>query len=111
MCGKVSHLVQRSLVDEPPIPKDSNAVANCLHLAENVRGEEDRLAALLGFVDALPKRHLHQRVKSGCRLVEDKQVGATGQGGDELHLLAVALESARTFFEVSSLKRSTSRSR
>ena len=38
---------ERSLVDEPAGPQDPDAVAQRLDLAEDVRGEEHRLAALL----------------------------------------------------------------
>ena len=50
-----------------------------------------RLAARLRFVDGLAERDFHQRVEAGGWFVEEQQVGAGGEGGDELDLLAVAL--------------------
>jgi hypothetical protein len=42
-------------------------------------------------VDGVAEGDLHQRVEPARGLVEDEQVGAAGEGRDELHLLAVAL--------------------
>ena len=39
----------------------------------------------------LPERLLHQRVEAAGRLIEDQQLGARHQGGDERELLAIAL--------------------
>jgi hypothetical protein len=80
-----------SLVDEPALPEDADAVAQRLHLAEDVRGQEHRLPAVLGFLDALAKSDLHQRIQAAGGLVQQQQIGAGGQRGDQLHLLAIAL--------------------
>ena len=45
----------------------------------------------LASCDRLPEGHLHQRVEPAGRLVEQQQVRAGGERGDQLHLLAVAL--------------------
>ncbi len=82
---------ERSLVDEPALAQDPHAVAQRLDLAEDVRGEEHGLPALLGLPHALAEDHLHQRVQAAGRLIEQQQIGAGGEGGDQLHLLAVAL--------------------
>jgi hypothetical protein len=89
--AQVAEFRQRALVDQPPVTKDADAVAERLHLAEDVRGEEHGLAALLGLVHAFPEGHLHQRVEATGRLVEDQEHGTGGERGNELNLLAVAL--------------------
>jgi len=63
-------LLQRPLVDEPTGSEDPDAVAHGLHLAQDVRREEDGLPAFLGVEDARAKHHLHQRVEPARRLVE-----------------------------------------
>ena len=45
----------------------------------------------LGLGTRLAERHLHERVEPARRLVQDQQVGAGRERGDELHLLPVAL--------------------
>ena len=91
MRREVAKLGQRSLVDEAALAEDADAVAERLDLAEDVRGEEHRLPALLRLLHRLPEGHLHQRVEPARRLVEDQQVGPARERRDELHLLAVAL--------------------
>ena len=89
--AEVAQLGQRALVHQPAGPEDPDAVAQRLDLAEDVGGEEHRLAALLGLGDAVAKRHLHQRIEAAGGLVEQQQVGACSERRDQLHLLAVAL--------------------
>ena len=89
--AEVAQLLQRPLVDQPPVPEDPDAVADRLDLAEDVRGQEDRLPARLGLLDAFAERHLHQRVEPARRLVEQQQVRARRERRDQLDLLAVAL--------------------
>ena len=50
--AEVAQLRQRSLVDQPALAEDPDPVAQGLDLAQDVRGEEDRLPALLGLADA-----------------------------------------------------------
>ena len=73
--GEVAHLGQRAHLDEPALPQDAHPVAQRLHLAHDVRGEEDGLPAVARLVDATAERLLHQRVESARRLVEDEQIG------------------------------------
>ena len=89
--AKVTQLGQRPLVDELAVSENPDSVAHRLHLAEDVRGEEDGLPALLGLLHAVPEGDLHQRVQAARRLVEQQQLRAGGERGDQLHLLAVAL--------------------
>ena len=89
--GEVAQLCEGALVDEPSASEDADAVAQRLDLAEDVRGEEDGLPALLGLAYALAEGDLHQGVKAAGRLVEQQQIGAGGERRDQLHLLAVAL--------------------
>src|SRR6185436_15369904 len=51
--AEVAQLLQRPLVDQPPVAQDPDAVADRLDLAEDVRGEEDRLPALLRLAHGL----------------------------------------------------------
>ena len=89
--GEMTQLLQRSLVDELSLPENPDPITQRLHLAEDVRGEKDRLPALLGLLDAVAKGNLHQGVESARRLVEQQQIRACGERRDQLHLLAVAL--------------------
>src|SRR6266545_22496 len=65
--AQVAQVGERSLVDEPPLAQDPDAVADRLDLAEDVRREEDRLAPISRLSDGLAKRHLHQRVEAARR--------------------------------------------
>src|ERR1039458_297839 len=89
--AEVAQLLQGPLVNQPPLSEDPDAVAERLHLAEDVRGEEHRLPALLGLLDTVAERHLHQRVQSARGLVEQQQLRARGERGDQLNLLTIAL--------------------
>ena len=82
---------ERSLLDHASAPQDPHPVAQRFDFTQDVRGQEDRLAPLLGLLHALAKDHLHQGVQAGCRLVEQEQIGPGGEGGDQLHLLAIPL--------------------
>src|SRR6266545_5633386 len=48
--AEVAQLGERALLDQAALPQDADAIAQRLDLAEDVRGEEDGLAALLGLV-------------------------------------------------------------
>jgi hypothetical protein len=74
-----------------PRTQDADPVADRLHLAQDVRGEEHGLPALLCLAHRLAEGHLHQRAKAAGRLVEDQQLGSAREGGDQLHLLLVAV--------------------
>ncbi len=76
-------------LDQPSVAQDGDLVAERLHLAQDVRRQEHGLTPLLGLVDALPERLLHERVESRRRFVEDEQVRPAHEGGDEEDLLAV----------------------
>src|SRR5262245_9044904 len=88
---KVAHLRQPADLDEPPAPQDGDTLARCLDLAQDVGGEKDGLPALARLEDAVPERALHERVETARRLVEEEEVGAGHQRGDQDQLLAVAL--------------------
>ena len=89
--AQVSKLGEGPLVDEPAVAEDADAIADRLHLAEDVRREEDRLPTLLRLEHGLTERHLHQRVEPARRLVKDQQVGSRRERRNELHLLPVSL--------------------
>jgi hypothetical protein len=89
--AEVAQLAQAALLDHTAVAQDADPIAHRLDLAEDVRGEEDRLAALLGLAHRLAERDLHQRIQSAGRLVEDQQIGTAGERADQLDLLAIAL--------------------
>ena len=53
--------------------------------------KKHRLAARLGLEHRLAKRHLHQRIEAAGRLIENQQLGAARERGNQLHLLTVAM--------------------
>ena len=75
---------------EPALPDQADAIGDVLYLGEDVRGEEDRAAALGGLGDELVERLLHERVEAARRLVEDEQVGIVHERLDEPDLLPVS---------------------
>ena len=81
--GQVAHLGQRAHLDEPPSRRTADPVAQGLDLAEQVGGEEDRLAPRPGLADAAAELVGHEGVETGGRLVEDQQVGTGRQRGDQ----------------------------
>ena len=74
------HLGQRAHLHQLPLPEDGHPVAQRLHLAQDVRREEHRLAAIARLVDAEPECLLHQRIEPAGRLVEDQQLGPGSSG-------------------------------
>ena len=107
--AQVAQLGQRALVDEPAGAQDPDPVADRLDLAQDVRGEEDRLPALLRLAHRLAERHLHQRVEAA----RSARRGSAGRRGSRSAATSctfwrLPFESARTFLSVSSWKRSTS---
>ena len=70
------------------MPTRSHRASTSLRMCDE---EEHRLAALLGLAYRLAERDLHQRIQAVGRLVEDQQVGAAGERGDQLDPLPVAL--------------------
>ena len=89
MAREVAQLLKRALLHQPALAQDADPVAQRLDLAQDVRREEDRLAAPARLADGVAERHLHQRVEAARGLVEHQQVGTGPEGGDELDLLAV----------------------
>ena len=78
-------------LDERPAAQDADPVAQRLHLAQDVRGQEDRLAPLARLLRTLAEDLLHERVQAARGLVQHEQVSPGHEGGDEEDLLAVAL--------------------
>ena len=64
--------------------------AKPLHLAQDVRGEEYRHAALILGANHVEEFTLHERIESGGWLVEEEQLGAVQQALDNAHLFLVA---------------------
>ena len=89
--GQVTHLGQRAHLDELASAQDRHPVAEGLHLAQDVRGQEHRLPPPARLGDTLAEGLLHQRIQTGGRLVENQQVSPRTERGDQKHLLPVAL--------------------
>jgi hypothetical protein len=88
---------QRAELDKPALAKDCDAITQRLHLAQDVRRQQDSLAVVLRFMDALPECLFHERIEPAGRLIEDQQVGAGHQRRDEQDLLPVALRVGPSF--------------
>lgn len=54
-----------------------------------MRREEDCRPALILFADKLKELALHQRVKTGSRLIEEQQLGLMQKSLHDAHLLSV----------------------
>jgi hypothetical protein len=76
--------------DQVSMPNDGHAIADPLHLGEDVRREKDRPAFGLERVEDSVKRPLHQRVETFSRFVEDRQLGIVLERLDDPDLLAHA---------------------
>jgi hypothetical protein len=70
---------------------DAHAIAERLDLGEYVAREQHGDALVGELANALLEDRLHQRVQATRRLIEDEQLGARRERGDERDLLAVAL--------------------
>ena len=90
-CGEAAKHVEPPALDDAPGAQHRDAIADRLDLAQDVRREQHRLPAVVGFADAGAEHLLHQRIETGGRLVEQQEVGPTGERGDEEHLLLVAV--------------------
>ena len=87
----MAQIGQSADVDEPARSQDPDPVTQCLDLAEDVRGQEDRLVAFLRLMDAMAEGLLHQWVEPAGRFVEQQQVGPGHQRCDQDQLLPIAL--------------------
>ena len=83
---RVEHLVG----DQPAFPHDGHPVAEALHLAERVAGEEDGVPLGCHPLQLSDELVLHERIERGRRLIQDQQPRPVGQGQDEPELLAHA---------------------
>ena len=80
---EVPHLRKRSHLDELAAAQNRDPVAHGLDLAEDVRRQEHRLAALVRLGDTVAERELHQRIETGGRFVQKKEIGSRHQAGDQ----------------------------
>ena len=110
--AEVAQLGQRPLLDEAAVAQDADAIAERLDLAEDVRGQEDGLAAL-----AWPRATVSRKATSisGSRpLVGSSRISRSARlanAATSCTFWRLPFDSARTFLAVSSWKRSTSASR
>ena len=73
------------------VNQDADPIGHALHVAQNVRAEQDRPAAALDDLDErFEEIAADDRVEAQRRIVEDQQfrVGRHGQGQGDLGLLA-----------------------
>jgi len=84
-------LGQRAALHGAAGADDAHPVAQCLHLGQDVAGQQHRAALGLHLADAVLEGTLHQRVESGGRLVQEQQFGAGRERRDQSDLLPVAL--------------------
>src|SRR5437868_11691830 len=70
--------------------QDADAIAHVLHLGQDMRGTEDRGAALLSLTQQVVALLLVQRVEAARRLIEDQQVGLVHESEQDPELLLVA---------------------
>ena len=88
---EVAHLGERPHFHEPSRAQDRDSVAQRLHLAQDVRGQEDGLAVLAGLRHALAECAFLQRIQAARRLVQEQQIGPRHEPGDQNELLPVPL--------------------
>ena len=88
---QVAHLLQGSALLRAAQPNDAEAVAEGLDLGQDVAGEQHGPALGLDLPDAVLEDRLHQGIKAGCRLVQEKEFGVGGERCHQTNLLAVAL--------------------
>ena len=86
----VEQLVHVGQRDDLAGAHDRHAVAQPLHLGQDVRREEDRATGLAPLVEQVVEGALHQWVEALGGLVEDGQLGIVLQGLDDADLLAHA---------------------
>ena len=70
--------------------QNADPVADRFHLAQLMRAEKHRLAALLGLSQTLTKRPFHQRVQPAGGLIQHQQRRPGREGADQSHLLPIA---------------------
>ena len=89
--GQGAQIRQVTALHGAPILDDRHVRAQVLHLGQDVAGQQDGGTPVRGLADHVREDPLHEGVQARCRLVEDEQVHGRGQGGNERHLLGVAL--------------------
>ena len=77
--SEMAHLGQRPGLDGAAQPDDRHPVAECLHLRQDVAGEQHGAPALPFLLDAGAERSLHQRIEASGRLVQQKQLDVGGE--------------------------------
>lgn len=87
----MAQLVQRAALDGAALADDADPITQRLDLGQDMAGEQDGAPLPTGVADAALELRLHEGVEPGGGLVQDQQLDITGEGGDEGHLLAVAL--------------------
>lgn len=88
---EVTQFGERAGLDDLTRPDDRDPIAQLLDLREDVARQQHRGSGLPHALDLLPEHHLHERVQTAGRLIEDVQIGGHGEGGDECDLLPIPL--------------------
>ena len=68
---EIAELVECPTRDDLPLRHDRDPIAQLLHLAHDVRGEEDRLAALAQEFNVIEHRSLDEDVEPRLRALID----------------------------------------
>ena len=85
-----AQLAHEAVVDDPPLPDDRDAVAQLLHLAQHVGGEEDRRPGVAPATKQFEEALLDERVEPFSRLVQHQQARRMLERLDDRELLTHA---------------------
>ena len=83
--------IQGAFPAHPPAKDDPDAVANFLHLFEEMGAEKDRVSAVPELQDQIPDLAGTERVHPGGGFVEDDKAGILDEGLGEADALEHAL--------------------
>ena len=88
VAGALEDRSARTLLDDPPLVDDVDAVRELAHHAEVVGDEQHRRAVMLDeLAHQLERLGLHRHVERGARLVGDEQRGLVGERHRDHHAL------------------------
>src|SRR5665647_3528883 len=89
---RAAHGERRDVLDrhQLALTDEGHAVADALHLGENVRRQEHGLPRLSGLLDQVMELVLHQRVEADGGLIKDEQLRPVHERLDEAEFALVA---------------------
>ena len=89
--AKCEHVGQAAVSDEAALGENRDAVAQRLGVAQDVRAEEDRAAAIAQIENQRSHVAATERIEAGHRLVEDDELGIVDERLGDAHALKHAL--------------------